>query len=629
MPLPRISLSSRLPTVTKSEKILRALHPKTICSTPSPTQFPPPSHEHIAHLIRDQKSASEALQTFRWASKLPNFTHNQCTYRSLIYKLCVFRRFEDVDDLLDEMPSSIGCPPDEDIFVTIVRGLGRAQRIREVIKVPALVQRFGLAPSLKIYNTILDVLVKEDIDIARRFFREKMMECSVHGDDYTFGILMKGLSLTNRIGDGFKLLQVMKTRGLTPNTTIYNTLLHALCKNGKVGRARSLMSTMTAPNDVTYNLMISAYCKEKNLVQAQVLLEKSFASGFVPDNVTVTKVMNLLCSVGRAHEAAEVLERTENNGGRVDVVAYNILIRGFCSIEKAKVGVHFKKQMENKGILPNVDTYNALIAGFCNVDLLDSALDLFNEMKADAIDCNLVTYDTLIKGFCSKGRVEEGFQFLEEMEESKGGSRGHISPYNSIICGLYLQSRYVEALDFLNKMGRMFPRAVDRTLRILGLCNEGKIASAKEVYDQMIHEGGVPSVLVYSSLIEGFCEHKLVREAFELMNEMVGRGYIPGTSIYNAIIAGFCRQGKIRSALKLVEDISGKGFLLNVGTFSPLINALCSKGDLRRAMKIFEQMADEGILPDSCTWNSLLNCLNLETENVLSLNARIQWVVQT
>lgn len=182
---------------------------------------------------------------------------------------------------------------------------------------------------------------------------------------------------------------------------------------------------------------------------------------------------------------------------------------------------------------------------------------------------------------------------MEEMEESKVGGRGHISPYNSIIYGLYLQSRYDEALDFLNKMGKMFPRAVDRTLRILGLCNEGKIAGAKEVYDQMIHEGGVPSVLVYSSLIEGFCEHKQVREAFELMNEMVSRGYIPGTSIYNAIITGFCRQGKIMSALNLVEDIRAKGFLLNVGTFSPLINALCSKGDLRRAMKIFEQMADQ------------------------------------
>jgi len=47
-------------------------------------------------------------------------------------------------------------------------------------------------------------------------------------------ILMKGLCLTNRITEGFKLLQVMKSGVVKPNTVIYNTLLHALCKNGKV-----------------------------------------------------------------------------------------------------------------------------------------------------------------------------------------------------------------------------------------------------------------------------------------------------------------------------------------------------------------------------------------------------------
>ena len=57
-----------------------------------------------------------------------------------------------------------------------------------------------------------------------------------------FGILMKGLCLTNWIGDGFKLLQVMKSREIIPNSVIYNTLLHALCRNGEVGRARSLMN---------------------------------------------------------------------------------------------------------------------------------------------------------------------------------------------------------------------------------------------------------------------------------------------------------------------------------------------------------------------------------------------------
>ncbi|RXH88004.1 hypothetical protein DVH24_037649 [Malus domestica] len=136
-------------------------------------------------------SAAQALETFKWASKLPKFRHSPSTFRALIHKLCTFHPFDTVHQLLDEIPTSIGQPPpprDEDTFVTIIRGLGRAHM--------------------------------EDIDIAREFYRMKMMESGIEGDGYTFGILMKGLCLTNRIGDGFKLLQAMKTRGITPNTVL-------------------------------------------------------------------------------------------------------------------------------------------------------------------------------------------------------------------------------------------------------------------------------------------------------------------------------------------------------------------------------------------------------------------------
>lgn len=332
--------------------------------------------------------------------------------------------------------------------------------IRQVVKVLDLVAKFGKNPSLKLLNSILDVLVKEDIDIAREFYRKKMVGCGVQGDCYTFGILMKGLCLTNRIGDGFKLLQVMKNRGVTPNTVIYNTLIHALCKNGKVGRARSLMNEMAEPNEVTFNVMISAYCREENLVLALVMLEKSFNLGFVPDVVTLTKVVEILCKEGRAMEAVEVLARVESKGGRIDVVAYNTLIMGFCKLGKTKVGCWFLKEMEIKGCIPNVDTYNALISGFCASGSLDSALDMFNEMKTAGIIWNFATYDTLIHGFCSRGRMEDGFKILELMEESKGGSGGRVSPYNSILYGLYKDNQWDEALEYLTKMGNLFPKAV-------------------------------------------------------------------------------------------------------------------------------------------------------------------------
>lgn len=614
----------------------RRMYQRFISSQSIPVVTSPvPTQENITSLILDQKSAAEALQTFKWALNLPNFTHSQSTYRALIHKLCIFRRFDIVHQLLDEMCSSTCLPPDESIFITIVRGLGRARRIGEVIKVLDLVSKFDLKPSLKLMNSILDVLVKEDIDIAREFYRKKMMGCGVEGDDYTYGILMKGLCATNRIGDGFKLLQVLKTKGMKPNTVIYNTLLHALCENGKVGRARSLMREIAEPSDVTFNILISAYCKEDNSVQAMVMLEKSFNKGFIPDVITVTKVVEILCKQGRVPEAVEALERVEERGGKIDVVAYNTLINGFCKLGKAKAGRRLLKEMEMKGYLPNADTYNALISGLCECGMLDMALDMFNEMQRAGIKWNFVTFDTLIRGLSSFGRMQDGLKILALMEDSKEGNRGHISPYNAIIYGLCKENHLEEAFEFLKNMENSFPRAVDKSLRILSFCKDGNIEEAKNIYVQMIGEGGIPSALVYANLIHTFCQKEQIKEALELMNEMISHGYSPVTSTLNALIKGLCRQGKIQNASKLLEDMVGRRDCFpDLESYSPFFEGFCSKGDFHKAFIIFLQMVEKGIVPNSSSWNILVQCLCqekgwLENHNMLRVGNKLHYIIET
>jgi pentatricopeptide repeat protein len=247
--------------------------------------------------------------------------------------------------------------------------------------------------------------------------------------------------------------------------------------------------------------------------------------------------------------------------------------------------------------------------------MLDLALDLFKDMKTEGINWNFVTYDTLIKALCSGGRMEDGFKILELMEDSKGGCWRHISPYNSVLYGLYKENQLDEALAFLKMMGKLFPRAVDRSLSVLAFCADGAIEDAKKVFDQMLGEGGVPSVLVYDYLIHGFCQQGCVREAFELVNEMVHLGYFPLAPTFNALISGFCGQGKVSSALKLMDDMVGRGCILDITSYNPLIDAVCRKGDFQKALELLSHMVEMGILPDSSSWNSLLLCLCQETSN--------------
>ncbi|CAA6666650.1 unnamed protein product [Spirodela intermedia] len=537
------------PSVWSSGSRLRSLN-LVLRSSISPaalaTGSTTPTNEDVAHTILQQKSAAGALQTFRWASRLASFRHDACTYRALIRALVSFRRFDNAKEILAEIPAATGRPPDDDTFIAIVRGLGRAGMSREAVKVADLLTApaFGIKnPSIKVFNSILNVLVGENIDLARDFYRVKMMGSGVRGDDYTFGILMKGLCRTNRIAEGFKLLILFKSSGLAPNPVIYNTLIHALCRNGKVGRARSLMSEMGCPNDGNY-------------LQAMVMLEKCFDLGYIPDVVAVTKIVDILCNEARFSEAVEILNRVEDKGGVVDVVAYNTLIEGFCRVGKPRLS-------------PNLRTYNSLISGFCAARDIDSAIDLLGEMKEDQINPDFNTYDTIIRGFCTVGRVDEGTREL--------GKR--IGPYNSIIYGLYREKRLCEAQEFLEKMGEYFPRSVGRHKKISSLCQKESFEEAMKVYEQMVGEGGTPSVLAYASLIDGLCREKNTQ------------GYAPVVSTFNSLIRGFCREGKSMSAVKLLEEMITRGCSPDSGSYTPIIETLCRQENLHKAFHLLDEMA--------------------------------------
>ncbi|KAG9442564.1 hypothetical protein H6P81_018418 [Aristolochia fimbriata] len=561
-----------------------------------------PTHGDITHLILQQKSAAEVLKTFRWASGIRNFRHNKSTYKAVIQTLCAFRQFQTVDNLLEEMPSTVGALPDEAIFLTIVKGYARAGMVKKAIAVLDSVSQFGKKPTLKLFNSVLDVLVSEDIDLAKDFYKEKMICAGFEGDDYTFGILMKGLCSTNRVGDAFKLLSLMKSRGLKPNTVIYNTLLHALCRLSKVGRARSLMREMVEPNDVTFNIMISAYCKEGNLVLALVMLEKCFKLGLVPDIITVTKVLDALCHEGRVMEAVELMETVEKKKGSVaDVVAYNSLVKGFCLLGKAKAGVRLLKEMERKGCLPNLSTYNLLISAFCELGDLDSALDLFREMGTVGIGHDFITYDTLIKGLCSGGRIAHGFKLLSMMEENAEVFTGHITTICRYFLFRGLQTVAFSSAHRTHCLGIKTGALVDISTANKLLTAYGKLNAVKDAC-QLFDEMPLRDTVSWNSMITAYVNSGDCQKSLELLKSMKRSGILCDEYTFGSILKGVACSNWSKIGRQLHSIIVKMGLDSNVFPSSALVDMYAKCGRIGDAGKVFECMVERNVV----TWNAMV-----------------------
>nr|GFA22769.1 hypothetical protein [Tanacetum cinerariifolium] len=135
----------------------------------------------------------------------------------------------------------------------------------------------------------------------------------------------------------------------------------------------------------------------------------------------------------------------------------------------------------------------------------------------------------------------------------------------------------------------------------------GKTENAKKIYDQMIQEGSIPSILVIVTLIRGLCEETMVREAFAIMDQMLSIGYVPDASTLNPLVNTLCEEAKAGSALKgfkLLQVMKNKGVIPNVVVCNTLIHALCKNGKLGigRARSLISEM----VVPNDVTFNILI-----------------------
>ncbi|CAI0429580.1 unnamed protein product [Linum tenue] len=83
-----------------------------------------------------------------------------------------------------------------------------------------------------------------------------------------------------------------------------------------------------------------------------------------------------------------------------------------------------------------------------------------------------------------------------------------------------------------------------------------------------------PSTHTYSVTIGGLCRQGLVDEAYDLFRKMELDGCLPDSFCYNRIIHGFLHDKDPHEAVALIQEMVSKGFSADTTTMSLLIQVL-------------------------------------------------------
>ncbi|MCI31326.1 pentatricopeptide repeat-containing protein, partial [Trifolium medium] len=82
-------------------------------------------------------------------------------------------------------------------------------------------------------------------------------------------------------------------------------------------------------------------------------------------------------------------------------------------------------------------------------------------------------------------------------------------------------------------------------------------------FEEMQKQGLKPNTITYNSLINGLCNNGKLEDAVNLWDKMVGLGLKPDIVTYNALINGFCKKKMMKEAKKVFDDITKQEFLMH------------------------------------------------------------------
>ncbi|XP_062212335.1 pentatricopeptide repeat-containing protein At1g77405-like [Phragmites australis] len=200
----------------------------------------------------------------------------------------------------------------------------------------------------------------------------------------------------------------MRQLRCAPDAQCYNTLIAALCQNGRFREARFLLDQMErpgarcAPDSYTYTVLISWYCR-------------------IGVGTGCRKAARR-----RIYEAGRLFRRMGEKGLEPDVVTYNCLINGLCKTYRVERAHEVFDEMLSKGCAPNRVTYNSFVRYYSVVNEVDKAVEWMREMVARGHGmASSSTYTPVIHSLCESGRVGEARRFLIEMAESGHLPREH------------------------------------------------------------------------------------------------------------------------------------------------------------------------------------------------------------
>ncbi|CAN8269211.1 unnamed protein product [Cochlearia groenlandica] len=547
-------------------------------------------HESISHRIglnprfiisflQNQDNPLHSLRFYLWVSNTDPIHSKDQSLKNVLGN-ALFRKGPLLlsMELLKEIRHSGYCITDE-LMCVLIGSWGRLGLAKYCNDVFAQISFLGIKPSTRLYNAVIDALVKSNsLDLAYSKFQQ-MGSDDCRPDRFTYNILIHGVCKKGVVDEAVRLVKQMEKEGNRANVFTYTILIDGFLIAGRVEEALKQLETMRerklSPNEATIRTLVHGVFRCLQPCEAFEVVVGFMEKNSSLQRVAYDTVVCCLSSNSMAKETALFLRKIGARGYIPDTSTFNAamicLLKGYDLVETCAIFDGFV----SRGVKPGFNCYLVVVQALLNAHRFSESDRYLKQMDVDRVVCSVYDFNAVIDCLCKAKRTDHAAMYLTEMQER---------------C--------------------ISPSLVTFNTLLSGYSTTGDVKNVHEVLEKLLDHGFIPDVVTFSSIINCLCRANQINDAFDCFNEMLEWRIEPNEIIYNILIRSSCSSRDIKKSVKLFAKMKEDGLSPDVYTYNAVIRSLCSTRKIKKAEELLKTMSMIGLKPDNYTYSALIEALS-------------------
>ncbi|KGN59539.1 pentatricopeptide repeat-containing protein At1g61870, mitochondrial [Cucumis sativus] len=241
------------------------------------------------------------------------------------------------------------------------------EKVHEMFR--SIPEKIGVTPTAVSHNLVLKAFVRQnDLPSARNWIDELCKDdAKVIPNIDSFTILL-GAYWSNGDMIGFdEIEKEISKRGLEFNLATYNYRISRLCKNKECARAKKILDEMISkgvkPNSSSYDSIIHGYCDVGDIESAMKILKGILEDGHVsPTSRIYYRLIRSMVKEGEFEMALETCRETIKRRWVPPFEAMEALVRGLVAMSKVEEAKEVVEKMKKRLKGPAVDSWRKIEA---------------------------------------------------------------------------------------------------------------------------------------------------------------------------------------------------------------------------------------------------------------------------